>query len=96
MSEPDDDSAERFSNLAQRLGDALRLVETMKVTRSPGGMDSASLDAARAIEDMFAQHFPGGRTQRLARIQVTIRDCLERMLSGEVAWRAQEPQEPTA
>jgi hypothetical protein len=38
--------------------------------------DSIALDTARKIEDLFAQHHPGGRGQRLAKIQVLVREAI--------------------
>jgi hypothetical protein len=40
--------------------------------------DSIALRTAHAIEDLFAQHHEGGRTQRLAKMQVLIRDAMNR------------------
>ena len=39
--------------------------------------DEIALDAAQQIEDLFAQHHAGGRSQRFASIQRIIRAGLE-------------------
>lgn len=41
--------------------------------------DSLALQAARDIEDIFAQSHVGGRTQRLAKIQVVIMAAMNKL-----------------
>lgn len=42
-------------------------------------LDSMALRIAKEIEDIFAQSWDGGRTQRLAEIQCRIRDSYDRL-----------------
>lgn len=44
-------------------------------------IDSIALQAAREIEDIFAKGWPGGRTQRLARVQCVIIDAMKQVVS---------------
>jgi hypothetical protein len=47
--------------------------------------DSITLDTAITIEDLFAQHHVGGRTQRLAKIQVAVKLAIEKSLGSASA-----------
>lgn len=60
---------------------ALENKDAKKVTNKPieGGFNSEALDVAHQIEDIFAHHHKGGRAQRLARIQVIIRDAMQKI-----------------
>lgn len=73
------------------LADALNRIEAMKVALTEDGLDRISLRVALAVEDQFAQHHPGGRTQRLAKIQVLIRSAVQGATQGQVAWDAWHP-----
>lgn len=53
-----------------------RRPEILKRTE-PDKRGPVSLEAAKKIEDIFCAHHSGGRTQRLARIQVVILEAIE-------------------
>lgn len=52
--------------------------------------DEVALHAAQEIEDIFAMVHPGGRAQRLARVQVAIVSAIARCMSPSIP----EPPEP--
>lgn len=54
------------------------LVELYEARHVPMGchLDRLSLETAKLIEDQFAQHHKGGRTQRLAIIQTLVRTAI--------------------
>lgn len=82
---------EAIGNYIQRIGELEQKVKVMTVSRTEGGMDTASLHVARLVEDEYAKHHDGGRTQRLAKTQVIIREAMREMLTGERAWNAWRP-----
>lgn len=88
---PDDYFGEERSNLHQRINAAERRVENMQVRLSDSGLDTLSLRCAELVEDQFAQHHRGGRTQRLAKVQLIIREALREIATGERAWDAWYP-----
>ena len=50
----------------------------------PDNLDTVALQAANDIEDIYSQTWRGGRTQRLALIQLRIRQALVEALRHEV------------
>lgn len=87
----DEDFGEERANLHKRIGALETQVEKMTVRLSDGGLNVLSLRVAHLVEDQFAQHHPGGRTQRLAKIQVIIREALREIATGEKQWDAWQP-----
>lgn len=87
----DEDFGEERANLHQRIDALERQVENMTVRLSDGGLNALSLRVAHLVEDQFAQHHPGGRTQRLAKIQIIIREALREIATGEKRWDAWQP-----
>lgn len=81
----DEDFGEERANLHQRIGALETENKNMRLLRTEAGMDEAALDAAREIEDLFVRS-QGGRSQRLANIQLVIRRVLQIMLEGKPEW----------
>jgi hypothetical protein len=79
---------EERANLHQRIG-ALEIEnEQMRRHRSDDGLNAISLQVARKIEDIFAEGHAGGRSQRLARVQIAVRETVRVALQGSEYWRA--------
>ena len=90
MSYPDTEAeifAEECANLRQRIGELEKKVERIELPHTEAGLNKISLDVATKIEDLFSQHNEGGRTQRLARIQLQIREAMRANLHGEPDWK---------
>lgn len=81
QSETEDD-ADMLSNEQQLRAEAEARVAAMIKARDPAQMDQIALDAATAVEDMFAQGWEGGVTQRKARVQCLIRGLIDNALLG--------------
>lgn len=79
---------EERQQLHQRIDALERENATMKMMRTDGGLNRAALDAALRIEDLFCQDHIGGRTQRLARVQILVRETMRMMLTGSEIWSA--------
>lgn len=77
---------EERANLHQRIGELEGLVARMEVAHTEDGLNAISLKCAEHVEDLFAQHHRGGRTQRLARMQLIIREAMRTNLSGKTDW----------
>lgn len=82
---------EDVSNYIQRIGELERKVTVMTVSRTDTGMNAAALRVAQLVEDEYAKHHDGGRSQRLAKTQIIIREAMREMLIGEPAWNAWRP-----
>ncbi len=82
---------ETVSNYIQRIGELERQVRIMTVAQTDVGMNTAALKVAHLVEDEYAKHHDGGRSQRLAKTQVIIREAMREMLTGERAWDAWSP-----
>lgn len=78
---------EERANLHQRIGQLKAQIERMELSRHEAGLDDIALNVAHQVEDLFAQHHNGGRTQRLARIQLIVREAMRANLKGETDWR---------
>lgn len=81
-SDMDDD----YANMQQRINELESLLDRMQLSRLEGGLNTIALEVAQQVEDLFAQHHEGGRGQRLARVQVTIREAMRANLTGKVKW----------
>jgi len=86
-----EDFSEERANLHQRIGELEIRVQKMTIRLTEDGLDMLSLRAAEIIEDQFAQHHVGGRTQRLAKVQMIVREALREIATGERAWDAWRP-----
>jgi hypothetical protein len=84
------DDDERI-NLQHQISDLTRRVENMSVALTQGGLDEVSLRVALAVEDQFAVGHPGGRLQRLAKIQLLIRHAVLLATRGQDRWDAWTP-----
>lgn len=73
----DDDEHTYAADLADAIAGT---IEALHAPAPPADMnrDALALETARAIEDEYAKHHAGGRTQRLAKTQVLILAALER------------------
>ena len=91
MSAADDDWGEERANYRQIIATQQNRIERMVVALTDTGLDDISLRVALAVEDQFAQNHPGGRIQRLAKIQVIIRSAVQRATQGDAAWNAWSP-----
>lgn len=84
---------EERANLHQRIG-ALEIEnKQMRRHRSDDGLDAISLQVAQQIEDIFAAGHVGGRSQRLARVQIAVRETVRVALQGSEYWRARSDQQ---
>lgn len=81
-----DMDGEERANLHQRIAELENQAARMTKAHTDGGLNSIALDVAILIEDLFAQHHDGGRTQRLARMQIIIREAMRANLTGRVSW----------
>lgn len=88
MSTDQDDWDEQRAYFHQQVGDLQARVDRMTRAFTDEGLNSIALDVALAVEDLFAQHHDGGRTQRLAKMQVIVREAMRANLSGRTDWRA--------
>lgn len=75
----------------REVNDLRRRIEKMAVALTAHGLDAISLRVAHLVEDQFAQHHSGGRTQRLAKIQMIIRAAIQDATLGERPWDTWEP-----
>ena len=85
-----DEEGEERANLYQRINALESLVSKMTKHRTNGGLNQLSLSAAYLVEDQFA----GGhdsRSQRLAKVQIIIREAIRETLTGERKWDAWRP-----
>lgn len=82
-----DNFGEERQQLHQRIAMAEIRAERMERAHTDGGLNQIALDVALSIEDLFAQHHAGGRTQRLARMQIVIREAMRANLKGETHWQ---------
>jgi hypothetical protein len=71
------DASTYYAQEASELKDRIR---KMVITR--GGVDTVALEIAQRIEDLFAQHHPGGVVQRRAKAQVLIGNAIREALTG--------------
>lgn len=76
----------------QRLNDAERRIEKMTVPLTETGLNDLSLSVAKLIEDEFVKPHVGGRAQRLAKVQIIVREALREAVSGERAWDSWHPR----
>lgn len=83
----EDDFNETISNLHQRIGALETLNENMTLAREEDGMNRLALQAARQIEDLFAQG-GSGRDTRLRAVQIMVRESIRIALKGETNWNA--------
>jgi hypothetical protein len=90
----DNDFGEERANCRQRIESLEARVEKLLVPLSEGGLNTLSLSVARLVDDEFAKHHEGGRTQRLAKIQVIVREAIREATTGERAWDAWSPGSP--
>lgn len=79
---------EERANLYQKIGTLKIQNEAMRLPRTDAGLDAVSLQAARHIEDIFAEGHRGGRSQRLAKVQIVIRETVRTALVGGAHWRS--------
>ena len=86
-----DDFGEERANLQQIIAGLQSRLESIAIVLSRSGLDEVSLRVALAVEDQFAQGHTGGRVQRLAKIQLLIRNAVERATQGQVQWDAWSP-----
>lgn len=86
-----DDFGEERANYRQMIAALRNRIESMAVALTEKGLDDVSLKVALAIEDQFAQGHSGGRTMRLAKIQIMIRNAVCMATQGQVAWDAWHP-----
>jgi hypothetical protein len=82
---------EAYANAVQRIGELEGLVNNMQVALGEGSLDEKALEVARQIEDLFVQSHPGGRSQRLAKIQVLVRETVRVATTGQRRWDAWRP-----
>lgn len=73
-------------NLRHEVSDLRRRVENMAVALTDNGLNDISLRVALAVEDQFAMSHPGGRTQRLAKIQLLVRHAVVLATRGQDRW----------
>lgn len=83
-----DDQDEYTSDLMQQISSLKGRISKMASYRSDGSLNSHSLEVAQKIEDLFAQHHAGGRIQRLAKIQILVREAIREALTGERDWKS--------
>lgn len=75
----------------QALAAARNRIERLVTPLTRSGLNDVSLRVALAVEDLFAQDHRGGRTQRLAKVQILIRSAIEMATQGEADWNAWHP-----
>lgn len=90
MSERTDDDGEHLSNLYQRINALEGQVSKMTLPRSEGGLNELSLRVATLIEDVLIQSHES-RSQRLAKMQIIVREAIREALIGERKWNAWTP-----
>lgn len=81
------DDVER-ADLHQRIGQLETENAAMRRPRTDEGLNAVSLQSAQKIEDLFAEGHIGGRTQRLAKVQVVVRETIRTALHGAAHWNA--------
>lgn len=83
-------ASEAWQQLRQRIGELEQQVKNMQVVLDEESLNVVSLKTAEAIEDLFIEH-RGGRTQRLAHLQIMIRETIRMATTGQHAWNAWNP-----
>lgn len=86
----DDDFGEERANLRQRIGELETQVEKMTVRLSDDDLNTLSLRCAHVIEDQFVQSH-ASRAQRLAKVQLIVREILRELATGKTRWDAWQP-----
>jgi hypothetical protein len=86
----DEDFGEERANFQQIIATQQRRIERLVTPLTENGLNEVSLRVAHAIEDVFAQGC-SGRTQRLAMIQIIIRETVREATQGEKKWDAWQP-----
>ena len=87
----DSDFGEERANYRQIIATQQNRIERLAVALTETGLNEISLRVALAVEDQFAKDHPGGRSQRLAKIQVMIREAVRAATQGETYWNAWSP-----
>lgn len=91
LREERDQARESNSNLQQAVANARNESTRMKLAYSEEGLEQIALVTARRIEDLFV-HCPGGRDNRLMRVQGILREVMRANMQGSTYWKG--PGEP--
>lgn len=82
---------EENMNLRQHIDTLKQRHELMVKPRTEEGINALALRVALLIEDEYAKGHQGGRSQRLAKMQVIAREAIREALTGERKWDAWTP-----
>lgn len=86
---------ETLLNLRMETARLRTRLNTMEKHRTEEGLNALALRVALLIEDEYAKSHRGGRTQRLAKMQVITREAIREALLGERKWDAWWPKSNT-
>ena len=85
------DFDEERANLYQLIAAADARIEQMLIWRDESELNNLSLRVAHLIEDEYAKHHDGGRSQRIAKTQLIVREAVRECLIGSRQWDAWQP-----